>query len=83
MELLVTLLFFVGLAICAPRFGYDSREQMQSNEEKLACLGVAWGHALPVPLRRPRNRVRRFAARLLFAFAHWLSPELRGYRTAS
>jgi hypothetical protein len=83
MELLVTLLFFIGLAVCALRFGYDSRERMQSNEEKLACLGVGWGQALPMPLRPPRNRLRRFAARGLLAFAAWLSPELRGYRTAS
>jgi hypothetical protein len=80
MELLVTLLFFVGLAVFAPRFGYDSREHVQSNEEKLACLGVAWGHAVPQPLRPPRNRVRRFVARLLLALARWLNPELRAYR---
>ncbi len=84
MELLVTLLFFVGLAVCAPVFGYDSREHMQSNEEELACLGVAWGHALPLPLRPPRNRARRYAARMLLALARWLNPEVHGYRpTAS
>ena len=76
MELLVTLLFFAGLAVCAPKFGYDSREQMQSNEEELACLGVTWGHALPQPLRPPRNRLRRYAARLLLALARWLNPDL-------
>ena len=53
---------------------------MQSNEEQLACLGVAWGHALPLPLRPSRNRLRRFAARLLLALAAWLNPEVRGYR---
>ena len=76
MELLVTLLFFVGLAVSAPKFGHDSRDQMQSNEEQLACLGVTWGHALPLPLRPQRNRLRRLAARCLLALARWLSPEL-------
>ncbi len=83
MELLVTLVFFVGLAVCAPRFGYDSRERMQSNEEKLACYGVEWGRALPLPLRPPRNRLRRSVARLLLALARWLNPDVRGHPTGA
>ena len=80
MELLVTLLFLVGLAVGALKFGHDSREHVQSNEEQLACLGVAWGAALPMPIRPPRNRLRRVTARLLLALARWLNPELNRAR---
>jgi hypothetical protein len=77
MELLVTVAFVVGVALAAPRFGYDSRDRMQSNEEELACLSVTWGAGVPTPLRPPRNRVRRYLAQLLLAFARWLNPEVR------
>jgi hypothetical protein len=30
------------LAVVAPRFGYDSRAGLRSNEENLASLGVTW-----------------------------------------
>ena len=77
MELLVTLGFIVAVAIAAPRFGYDSRVPMRSNEEELARLGVVWGAAMPLPLERQRNRVRHSAAQLLLALARWLNPEVR------
>jgi len=80
MELLVTLIGFGALALLAPRFGYDSREKMQSNEEELACHGYRWGAALPRPLRAPRRRVRRALARALYNLAAWLNPEVRGLR---
>jgi hypothetical protein len=81
MELLVTLAFILGLAIAAPRFGYDSREPMRSNEEELACLGMVWGDAVPMPLRPQHNRLRRYTAQLLLAVARWLNPEV-SYRAA-
>jgi hypothetical protein len=76
MELLVILVFVGGTALLAPRIGYDSRERMQSNEEKLACFGYTWGRSLPQPIRKPRRSVRRRLARALYALAAWLNPEL-------
>lgn len=81
MELLAIVLFCLVVAILAPRFGYDSRERMQSNEEQLACYGLTWGAALPRSLRQPRGGgLRHTLARPLYALAAWLNPELREAR---
>jgi hypothetical protein len=80
MEALVILGIIGGLAVLSPRFGHDSRERLQSNEEQLARLGVTWGNAAPQPVRTPRHRVRHQLARLLYALAAWLNPELRRAR---
>jgi hypothetical protein len=76
MELVVTLALVGGTAVLAPRIGHDSREGIQSNEEKLARLGYAWGAALPRPLEVRRAPIRRHIARALYALAAWLNPEL-------
>jgi hypothetical protein len=76
MELVVIIAFVGGTALLAPRIGYDSREGVQSNEEKLARLGFTWGNALPKRLQQPRRSIRRRLARALYALAAWLNPEL-------
>ena len=43
MELLVILSLFIGLAILAVRYGYDSRDRLRSAEELLGTQGLAWG----------------------------------------
>jgi hypothetical protein len=75
MELLVILVLFGALAVLAPRFGRDSRETIQSNEEKLAWNGYRWGRSV-APISRQR-RVRRRVARALYTLAAWLNPELK------
>jgi hypothetical protein len=80
MEALVILGLVAGLAVLSPRFGHDSRERLQSNEEKLARFGFTWGKPAPRPVRKPRHRVRHQLARPLYALAAWLNPELRGAR---
>jgi hypothetical protein len=82
MDLLFSTLILIVLAILAVRFGYDSRDGFQSNEEQLARLGMSWGNGLPIPLVRRRRRVRRALARALFALAEWLSPGLPAVRTS-
>src|SRR5260370_35192956 len=42
-ELLVILRLFIGLAILAVRYGYDSRDRLRSAEELLGAQGLAWG----------------------------------------
>ena len=42
MDALLVLSLLVVLAILAPRFGHDSREQPASTEEALARQGFAW-----------------------------------------
>lgn len=77
MELLISVLLLILLAVLAVRFGYDSREGIQSKEAELARLGMNWPGGLPIPLVRPvrfRRRVRRLLARQLLALADWLSP---------
>lgn len=81
MVLLGLVVFLIVLAILAERFGYDSREGMQSKEAELACFGMEWpGSAVPLPmpvLERPttrRRRVRRALASRLYVVAEWLSP---------
>ena len=44
MEVLVILSLFIGLAILATRFGYDSRNRIRSAEERLGAQGLAWGN---------------------------------------
>jgi hypothetical protein len=44
MEALLTIGLLLGLAILAPRFGYDSREHPASAEEGFAHQGFAWEH---------------------------------------
>jgi hypothetical protein len=80
MELLVILGGFVLLAVLALNFGFDSREGMQSNEQQLARFGMTWGHAIPVPIRVVRRSWRRRLARVLYAIARWLNPELNRAR---
>jgi hypothetical protein len=70
--LIVSVLALVVFGILAMRFGYDSRETVQSNEMELARLGVKWTEPI-----RPAGRVRRarrFAALKLLALAEWLAP---------
>ncbi len=43
MELLVILSLFIGLAILAVRYGYDSRDRLRSAEDILGAQGLAWG----------------------------------------
>ena len=42
MEALLIVSLLIVLALVAPRFGHDSREQLASNEEALARWGFAW-----------------------------------------
>jgi hypothetical protein len=42
MELLMVIVFFVGLAVLALLYGHDSRDALLSSEELLARRGVIW-----------------------------------------
>jgi hypothetical protein len=77
MELLLSVVALIVLAVLAMRYGHDSRTGIQSKEHQLACFGMTWPGGVPVPLVRPlsrRRRVRRKLARGLLALADWLSP---------
>jgi hypothetical protein len=56
-ELLVILSLFIGLAILAVRYGYDSRDRLRSAEELLGAQGLAWvSQADPNAATRRRAR---------------------------
>ena len=77
MELLLSVIFLIVLAVLSLRYGYDSRDTLHSKEQQLACFGMAWPGGVPTPLVRPlsrRRRLRRKLALALLAFAEWLSP---------
>jgi hypothetical protein len=42
MEALLIVAFSIVLAVIAPRFGRDSRDQMASDEERLSRQGFVW-----------------------------------------
>ena len=42
MELLFALTPLLILAVIAPRWGYDSRATLYSDEQRLAFLGLVW-----------------------------------------
>jgi hypothetical protein len=44
MEAVVIFSLLLALALLAPRFGRDSREHLNSQEEVLAGQGFSWGH---------------------------------------
>jgi len=80
MELLFSVLMLIVFAVLAVRYGYDSREGMQSKEHELACFGMQWPEFRGMPVVRRvqaisrRRRARRALARKLLALADWLAP---------
>ena len=42
MDCLILFCFLIGLALAAPRWGYDSRDGLRSDEQELACLQFNW-----------------------------------------
>lgn len=42
MELAIIMLFFLSLAILAPRFGYDSTDRLNSEAGESATHGLHW-----------------------------------------
>jgi hypothetical protein len=77
MELLLGVTALVVLAVLAPRFGYDSREGIQSKEVELARFGMQWPGRDGARVARPpslRRRVRRQIARALLALGDKLYP---------
>lgn len=42
MEIVLTLGFFLSLALAAPRWGADSRDGLRSAEHALAGYGFTW-----------------------------------------
>jgi hypothetical protein len=43
-ELVIVLAFFIGIALAAPRWGFDSRMCAPSKERDQARLGLVWQH---------------------------------------
>jgi hypothetical protein len=42
MEVLIAFVAFILLDLAAMSWGYDSRQSLRSEEERLAALGVTW-----------------------------------------
>jgi hypothetical protein len=74
MDLVLVVIGLIVLNVLALRYGHDSRENLQSKEQELACFGMKWP-AYDVKLVE-RYRVRRRIARMLYALANRLSPEV-------
>jgi hypothetical protein len=97
MELVVFVLAIMTIVVLSMLFGYDSRDTLLSDEQRLAVLGLSWDPQLSRPVLlpkavrlhpeswqkpRPRVSIRHSLAVQLYRLAEWIYPGATHSQTA-
>jgi hypothetical protein len=71
MELLIVVIALGVLGALANRFGYDSRDRLASDEERMSAQGFVWGRHAQPHAAAPRLTARPIRLTLLRWMPRW------------